>query len=431
MSQKFMELQVRFAYYVDKIRVLGPAWTIRWLTRRLAAEMMWVLLLPITVVAHLAGYRRVSIFVERIGHLASELNCFLKERALGRLPERRWFVVAPRGEVANSCLLGYWKRHVTIVEDPWICTVLSAMGRHGLMQFDISHYTPSSADKAAANYYSVLATWGSRPPLLVLDAEHRERGWDELQRMGIPRDAWFIAIHAREPGFSAQDESAHAHRNSDIRRLIPAIQEIGRRSGWVIRMGDPSMQSLSPLEGVVDYAHHPSRCDWMDVFLCAEARFFVGNSSGLFFLATAFGKPCALANMIPSSHLAFAPADVSILKLIWSVRENRYLTFNEIFNQPVADYRYADLFTKDGLRVDENTEEELYGLVVEMLDRIDGCYSGTSDDDALQHWFFSLFRPAHFGYGATGRVGSAFLRRHRDLLSPGTTSGPHMVATRQ
>lgn len=356
----------------------------------------------------------MPIKTDRIGHLASEFDCFLKQLALGRLRERRWFVVAPRGKVSNACLLEYWKRYVPVVQDSWLATVLDALGRHGLMEIDISHYTPVL--KGTAEYYTVLAQWAARPPLLVLDKEHRERGWIALERMGIPRDAWLVAIHAREPGFSAQDESAHAHRNSDIRRLIPAIREIRRRGGWVVRMGDPTMQPLPLLEGVVDYALHPSRSDWMDVFLCAEARFFVGNTSGLYLLATAFGTPCALANVVPSSHFAFAPTDVSIVKLIWSIRAGRYLTFNEIFDQPVAEYRFADLFTRDGLRVDENTEEELRELVVEMLDRLEGSYGETSEDNALQKRFFSLFRPGHFGYGVAGRIGSEFLRRHRELL---------------
>ena len=144
----------------------------------------------------------------------------------------------------------------------------------------------------------------------------------------------------------------------------------------------------------------------------------VGSTSGLFFVATAFGKPCVLANMSPSSHLAFAPADVTILKLIWSVRLSRYLTFPEIFSRPVAKYRFAKLFAEDGLRVDENTEEDLRELVVEMLDRVAGSYNETSEERAVQKQFFSLLRPWHYGHGAAGRIGAGFLRRHRDLLKP-------------
>ena len=418
LSKLLVEPRVRIDYYVNKIRVVGLGWTVRWIARLIAIEVMWVVLLPITVLAHLAGYRRVSIFVERIGHLASEFDGFLKERALGWLPTRRWFVVAPRQSVANPCLLDYWSRHVLIIQRPWLGAVLRAMGRHGVMEWAVRQYTPTPVDQGPATYYSVLAAWGDRPPLLALDEAHRTRGRAVLAEMGVPSDAWFVAIHAREAGFSVENEAAQAFRNSDILRLIPAIREVRRRGGWVVRMGDSTMRPFPRMDGVVDYALHPARSDWMDVFLCAEARFFVGSSSGLFFVATAFGTPCALANMIPSSHLAFAPADLSILKLIWSERLGRYLTFPEIFSTPVANYEFAKLFTEDGLRVEENTEEDLLNVVKEMLDRVEGSCSETPEERAFQKQFVSLLRPWHYGHGAAGRIGAGFLRRHRDLLKP-------------
>src|SRR5947208_13634358 len=132
LSNLIVEPRVRIDYYVNKIRIVGLGWTVRWIARRIAVEIMWVGLLPITVLAHLAGYRRVSIFVERIGHLASEFDGFLKERALGWLPTRRWFVVAPRQSVANPCLLDYWSRHVLIIQRPWLAAVLGGMGPRGV-----------------------------------------------------------------------------------------------------------------------------------------------------------------------------------------------------------------------------------------------------------------------------------------------------------
>jgi putative glycosyltransferase (TIGR04372 family) len=416
-SRRFVALKVRSGYYVSKIRVVGLGWTFRWIIGRLAAEAAWILLLPVTVIAHLAGYRRVTVKLDRIGHLASEFDCFLKERTLGRLPKRRWFVVAPRHKVANPCLLDYWMDHVAIVQSPWICAVLSAMGRHGLMEYDIGHYTP--AFEGAATYHSVLAEWDDRPPLLVLKPEHRERGWKALGQMGIPRNGWFVTIHAREPGFSAQDESAHSHRNSDIRRLIPAIQEIRRRGGWVVRMGDPTMQPLPQMDGVVDYAFHPLRSDWMDVFLCAQARFFVGNTSGLYLVATAFGTPCALANVSPASHLAFAPSDLSIPKLVRSTAQNRYLAFGEIFGRSIANYRFTQLFAENGLTVEENSEQDLRDLVVEMFDRIDGSYFETAEDRARQGRFSALLQPEHFCFGTASHIGSRFLASHENILPVG------------
>ena len=406
-----VRLRVHLGYYVSKIKVVGLGWTLRWLARRIGLEILWLALLPVTLGGHAAGFRRVSIYPDRIGHLASEFDCFLKERLLGRLPERKWFILAPPKRVSNPCLLDYFRGHLPVIENRWACLVLQGMARHGLMEKDVSQYI--LAPTGAAAYYAILAAWGARPPLLRLEPEHRRRGRQTLVQLGVPEGAWFVCVHAREPGFAVQDEGAQGHRNSSILRLIPAMREIRRRGGWVIRMGDPSMQPLPlAMEGVVDYAVSGCRSGWMDVFLCAETRLFVGNTSGLFVVSTLFGKPCALANMIPPSHLAFAPGDICIHKRIWSTREDRYLRLEEMFAGPVANYRLAPLYAQDGLRPEENTEEELVELVVEALDVLDGTFVETAQDRALQERFRALLRPEHYAYGSRPRIGRLFLRRN-------------------
>ena len=40
-------------------------------------------LLPVALVLHLRGYRHLTVFTDRIGHLAIEPDCVLKEQALG------------------------------------------------------------------------------------------------------------------------------------------------------------------------------------------------------------------------------------------------------------------------------------------------------------------------------------------------------------
>ena len=85
-------------------------------------------------------------------------------------------------------------------------------------------------------------------------------------------------------------------------------------------MGDPSMIPLPAMPGVIDYAHSPLRCDWMDVFLCARVRFMLGSASGMCVLASTFGVPCAVANQsLPTVALPYGTADLFIPKLLRSV----------------------------------------------------------------------------------------------------------------
>jgi len=185
-------------YYVNKIRQVGIGWTLRWFGVRVVKEVSWFFLLPITLVLHLLGYRRVPVNMPRLGHLASEVDAFLKEKALGRFPDRRWFLLAPDGQVANPCLLDYWRDYIDVISSPWKCLFLSAMSHRRLMVVDTAKYV--YAPSGAAAYYTVQTSWDDRPPLLQLKPEHRVRGRKALHELGVPPDAWFVAVHVREPG---------------------------------------------------------------------------------------------------------------------------------------------------------------------------------------------------------------------------------------
>lgn len=408
------QIMARLQFYQERLRQEGAIWLITRVIKRLWIVLAWTLLLPVTVLLHVAGYRRVTVFTDRIGHLAADVDCFLKEKALGRLPDRRWFILAPPQRVANPCLLDYWREHISVISSPAMCFLLEAMAWRWFMVFDISHY--GVRVNATSAYYEISTQWGERDPIIRLTDEHAARGRRVLESMGKPRDAWFVCFHAREGGFSQADEIIQSHRNSDVLRLIPAMEQVIARGGWCIRMGDPSMKRLHPTAQVIDYAHHSARSDWMDVFLCASCRFFVGNSSGLLIVSSIFGVPSALANMVPLSALGYHPRDISIPKLFRRKGETEHMRFPELFASPVADYRYARFYRDAGIEVEENSAEDIRDLVAEMLDRLEGKFVETDEDGRLQQRYRSLFRPRHYAYGAASRVGTAFLRKYKHLL---------------
>jgi putative glycosyltransferase (TIGR04372 family) len=411
-SSKFL---VRLKVFLEGARERGFVRTVLGrLVSAVAALSIWVALLPITILLHLAGYRRLTVITGRIGHLAAEVDCFLKARALGELPTRRWFLLAPRQEVANTHLLDYWRGRVPVISHPGLCLLLGAMSRWLFLRHDVSHYMLRLNE--TQDIYRINAAWNGRPPILSLVAEDEEWGQEKLREVGLPEDSWFVCVHMREPGFSPADDAEHAHRNGRPEALIPAMEEIVRRGGWCIRMGDASMSRLPLMDGVIDYAHHRLRSGRMDVILCAKARFFLGNSSGLALVSSVFGVPCALANMIPMSALSILPGDLSIHKLLRLDREDRLLAFDEVLGSEIGNYRYARLYANRGITPLENSPEVILDLVKEMLDRLDGMFTESDADMDLQKRFFALMRPGHYSYGAASRVGAMFLRKYRHLF---------------
>jgi putative glycosyltransferase (TIGR04372 family) len=286
------------------------------------------------------------------------------------------------------------------------------------MRFNAKKYMRAIGHAQAA--YPVFADWGHRPPILSLSSEDDQWGKTMLHNLGLPNDAWFVCVHVREGGFSPIDEKVHSHRNGDIANISLAVQEIITRGGWVIRIGDPSMRRISKTDRVIDYAHSNLRSDRFDIYLCAKAKFILGNTSGIALVGTIFGTPSALANMVPLAALAVGPWDICIPKLHWSFELHRYLTYKEIFNSEVSKFQYREQYDAVGVRTDENTPDEIRDLTIEMFEKL-SCSKNIQDDLntnlSEQHSFFHLMNASHYSFGACSQVGQKFILQHKDLYT--------------
>ena len=399
---------------IVRARKEGVRRTLAELTIRLSVILLGIALLPLSLIGHALGFRQVTFITQRIGHLAAEPDSFLKARLLGELPDRRWFFLAPPGSVANEHLLSYWLRWLPAVRNPLACYLLSAMSALGLMRFNAGRFVLWL--NHSQEIYRLNTAWSAKPPLLALNDD--DRAWSDqmFRAIGLPLGAWYACIHVREGAFSPDDEDAHSHRNGSIEALLPAVEKIVSLGGWCVRMGDLTSTQLPPMHGVIDYAHHPLRQPRLDVCLCARAKFFLGNTSGIALVSTVFGVPSALANMVPVTCLGVLSSDISIFKLHRRKLDAKILRFDEVFGTPAANFRYAHQFFQHGVDLQENSADEILELVVEMLARVEGRFVGADEGERLQAKFKSLLQPGDYGYYARSRVGAAFLRRHADLL---------------
>jgi putative glycosyltransferase (TIGR04372 family) len=403
-----------------RVKSLGYAWRafVASLRRRSFADnalviIAAVVLAPVSLLLYPTRLRILRIAaIGRIGHLAGDVSTFAKRRLLGQT-HVHGLLVSPRGVAANDCLVDYWRRYVTVVRSPYFAKVLRHLARFPYLVHD----TGTVSMDETAPYIAVAREWGDRPPLLDLSEEHHRRGEAWLERLGLPRGAQFVCFHSREPGYSPRDEALHSFRNSSVENYLPAVEELTRLGFWCLRMGDPSMRPIRAMDKVIDYAHLDSRSDWLDVFLCARCTFFLGSCSGLVNLANVFGRPCAIANQVPFSHVrSFGIADVCIPKLYWSDAQRRLLTFGEIFVSEAANFRFTSQYEARGLRPVENSADEVRDLVLEVLARCDGTASYTPRDEQLQRSFGALMRPGHYSFGGVNRVGRDFLRKYEQLI---------------
>ena len=261
-----------------------------------------------------------------------------------------------------------------------------------------------------------------RPPILTLSTEDYERGWNCLKSLGMPEGAWFVSLHVREPGWRDDGSASQAFRNCDIKTYFSAIKTIVDAGGWVVRIGDPiSMTPLPSMENVIDLAHSDAKSDWMDVFCCAQCRFQIGSSSGMWPISLAFGVPLIMTNMLPTNlAFDFSSKDIFIPRLCWSIKENRYLAFRELLSFPVAVATSQFSYDRLGLKIEENTEEDINVAVTEMMKRLDKTLEYSNEDEIRQERFRSQTTSSFYGEKAisvNARIGKDFLCKNKHLLA--------------
>lgn len=361
-----------------------------------------------------------DVMLDRIGELAFQLDLHVKMKQLGWLPPCVSILLAPRERIVNRSFLEYWRPHISIVEDPAHIAALAPLADR--VPFNPVYVALPDGRAMSKNraYFAVQEEWQrqGRGALLDLTRRHMERGGEEMRRLGVPEGAWFVCVHARESGYmKEQGLSSEMARNADINAYLPAIREITRRGGWVMRLGDASMTPLPKMERVIDYALSDAKSDWMDVYLTASCRFVLGTSSGISLVASMFGVPISAANFFPSGERLHTSRDVWIPKLVRERASGRLLTFDECLSMPLALIYDAQRLPARGLETLDSAPEDILSLAIEMLDRTDGTIVYSAEDESLQRRWDQLgesFATGHVG----SRVGRGFLLRHRHLFRP-------------
>jgi len=208
--------------------------------------------------------------------------------------------------------------------------------------------------------------WGQQynkyvpPTLTASDCRRAER---MTLQMGIRPTDWFACVHVRESGYYNDSE---INRNASIRNYVEAIQVITSAGGWVVRLGDPSMVPLDPMERVIDYPHTPFKNELMDIYFLSHCRLLLGINSGPYDVATLFKRPVLLVNS-PEWSIGFPKrkGDLAITKHIFSVSRGRFLSISEILTEPYSIQVFSTL--PDEYLMVENTSEEIRQLVEEFL----------------------------------------------------------------
>lgn len=373
-------------------------------------------------------------------HFTSNIEVYLCERDAGLHGRRVIDLFYYVQSIYNQQLKTMWDRALPISRVfRWAARV------NGCLPGGEPHVVPWGRE-AGHDIHGLLA---ETKPHLSFTLEEERRGWAALRELGVSPEVPFVGMHAKDPAFRNRDLPTHhpdRHKHncldSRIETFLPAAEMLVRRGYTVFRMGalvEQPLQTTNPR--VIDYAT-TVRTDFLDVFLCAHCRFFLGDTGGIIGIPHIFRRPLALVNLICLEAIwTHNPYDLLIFKGFWLRSEHRFLTLQETMGSELAGRLgnfELDEYERRGIDVIDNTPEEITALVLEMDARLNGTWETTDEDEELQRRLWVIYQDGlhvRFGQGVhrvlRARVGAAFLRQHQAwLLEPHLPSGPLTVSMR-
>lgn len=365
------------------------------------------------------------LFYNRIGHLAINTEIFCRRVQLGILP-KNYFYLFLSATPANQQLQEMYKRELHIVDQVWLFR-LATFFMPLLQKTRFHQEIPVKCNE----YYE----FAHGKAVLTFTAAEEEKGQAELRKMGVPKDAWFVLIHARDPLYMKEKILAHQddqnqawnqgynYRDCKIENYLSAAEYITEQGGFVIRMGDVVDAPLSTSNPkIIDYATR-FRSDFMDIYLSAKCKFFLGCTSGLCMVPTIFDVPVALANYIPYPHTPFSIQDLFITKFIVEQKTGKTLSYEEAMQQGLMGWEGDTLFYQQkGLTIVENSAQDILHLCQEMNEELNrrGRSKENVPHSLQQSLYKKKFLPQIFDASIpvelSARIANSFLKNHSHMM---------------
>ena len=398
---------------IREIRIGGLHVLLRKVSLALMVPVSFPIVIVVRVLRPLVLIRFGLLMSPRLGNFAARTELYLCERDVGMHRGRTLDIFFLYPQVCNRFLRKKWEKmlHISALARPlWEVNRRLPGGE--------SHIVPMPRD---TDIYGLFA----RTPVHVsFTPEEESLGRTALQELGIPEGSPFVCFYARDSAYLdtvyQADWSYQDFRDASIHNYVPAAGELACRGYFAIRMGAVVKEALNTANPrIIDYATK-ARTDFLDIFLCARCRFFLGSSAGLSAVPRIFRRPIVLVNYVPlrpRSLVIGVPGSLFIPKKLWLSDERRFLTFREIRESGVSEFVISEQYEQLGIEVTENTPEEITAVVMEMDERLKGTWQTTEEDEELQRQFWSLVKPSKLNGALLPRIGTEFLRQNHELLA--------------
>jgi len=315
-------------------------------------------------------------FVGAIGHNAI-LGIHLKAQELGLLPRGTRTISVEPHDFSTRPMLGAVREKLNLVQSKdaaaWteLPSMWQAVERIQMFRgnddfkdlYEIKEKVFAEGEISATN------------PIISLEGKYTERADAYLKARGLPSGAWFVSLHIRNEG------AGDARRNQPVQSFTEAIKYIIEQGGWVIRIGDATMEPLDKMKNLIDLAiDKESR--FVHPHVMQQARFHIGTCSGPTWAAAVLGTPVLMTNATSIGRNAHSMSAGSLFLPKRIIKESRQLTLSEILihTEGYSEMEVRDLL-KSKIQLLPNTSDEIKASVQEMFSFVNNPVTSTSDVD--------------------------------------------------
>jgi len=236
--------------------------------------------------------------------------------------------------------------------------------------------------------------------------EERGKGKRILKRIGVQKEYCVFFSRSNEyhqQYFRRRDNDPNLEitglRNSNVTDFLPMCEHLGKYNIQAVRVGASDSREIEGAN-IIDYTNS-GRSEFMDFFIMEDAKFFIGEPSGIMEIPFLCCTPVALTNNVTFFWTITEIQNynnrhcMTIYKKWWSKRKCRYLTLTEILEfqsmYGVSDELELMLLNKgEGIEFISNTEKEICELGDEMLKRLQGVWVEEKEDVQLRKRFWEL-----------------------------------------
>jgi putative glycosyltransferase (TIGR04372 family) len=368
-----------------------------------------------------------SITSDHIGHFALEVSWLwsLKQQQTINSVDLFWFNLSSSpmnswtaSKPCNSYYAALTKRNF-LVYPKFLLQPISTWNR--IMPGGNIHHVPNSWERQP--FTRDVHGWLQRSQVKMAFSEEENlqaKAW--LRQQGWQDGDAFVCLQVRDSCYKGDKDyqSEITFRNSDINTYVGAVEWLASQGVWVLRMGKKMARPMPTSHPrIIDYAFHPSKSDFLDIWLFAHCDLCISTGSGPDFVSLSYNRPSLYLNYTP---LAWFPSSCNLAcafkKLVWQI-SGISLSLLEYFDNCL----HTDIaYSQKGIGIIDLTSAEILAAVQEQWHRLQGSWIDTAEDQDRHRQFWNILKshPKYLDYHGwihpESRASTVWLRSVEDVF---------------